>query len=83
MDDPRSWAVPRFNESGQVRWQPRLPGDVHLWRGAEGPVWTPGTPSAAEPFLYRSIRRAVRVARRRHRWAQRTRWTPGEETTDG
>jgi len=82
MDDPRSWAVPWFNESGQVRWQPRLPGGDHLWIDARRWwMWEPT--SSAPPVLYRSRSRAVRVARRRHRWAQRTRWTPGEETTDG
>ena len=68
-----NWTVPWCNEAGQVRWQPQLPSGDRLWIDSRRWwMWEPT--SSAPPVLYRSERRAERIARREHKRAQRNSW---------
>lgn len=59
------------------RWyQPRLPSGARLYRGEFYPDvkhWGPAEWSYSPPMLYRSRRKAARIARKKHRERERKR----------
>ena len=69
------------NQRGDVRYQPALLGDEKLWKDSAGTVWDYHGEGYGRygPKLYRSQKRATRVALRHSRRMARRTW----EAPDG
>ena len=76
MSEETKWAVEWKDGLGHVRWQPQRPDGQRLWVGrlwVDGREWDANERffAYAQPLLYRSQRRAARIAMEAERRAMK------------